>query len=478
MNKKQPPYLCFAGKAVGVLLGELYKLGGCELWISTKFDIFQKNGVTFCNIVNYIYKNKRKKDVKMIISTNLKKIFGSKYYDIVINYIKSIQNVISDYDVVVFMARKAYCFYNAVLSAGLISENTDCIILSSRMLTFDNYNLEGKKVALVEDVVVEGNSLLETINSIKQEKLNMDIYIAACQENFPNKFMSLTEGLSLSSPYVFMSEKELLELATLLTNYIICEMIPYNVDYPIYKFKFNDINKLYFALNQCGYCSILNLMSYKKTGVDVGVIHLKPAFKNLNNDKCIVCKIRLYIDLTKKSCILMPITILPDLEYSFICNLFNDSLNEYKSLVEIENKVLQIKNMYKVFQYLLSKDVVEMFLKEKAFQEYNIQRINSEPAIFSKDIHNSNKFIDEIYPIRVDDILNSIELYQALGIAYDLIIKNCNLKGEYNNEFTEEFVSFDDIILQIKDTYSYEKTIIIASLILDVFIDNGIVVPV
>lgn len=44
---KQPPYLYFAGKAVGILLEELCKLNGCELLISTKFDFFIKSGVTF-----------------------------------------------------------------------------------------------------------------------------------------------------------------------------------------------------------------------------------------------------------------------------------------------------------------------------------------------------------------------------------------------------------------------------------------------
>jgi len=44
---EQPPYLRFAGKAVGVLLGELYKLGECELWILTKFEKMRENDVTF-----------------------------------------------------------------------------------------------------------------------------------------------------------------------------------------------------------------------------------------------------------------------------------------------------------------------------------------------------------------------------------------------------------------------------------------------
>ncbi len=34
---KQPPYLCFAGKAV-VLLKQLHKLNMLELYISTKLD--------------------------------------------------------------------------------------------------------------------------------------------------------------------------------------------------------------------------------------------------------------------------------------------------------------------------------------------------------------------------------------------------------------------------------------------------------
>ena len=51
---KKPPYLFFAGKAVGVLLGELYRLGGYELWNSTKFEGMLKNSVTYWSLFNYI----------------------------------------------------------------------------------------------------------------------------------------------------------------------------------------------------------------------------------------------------------------------------------------------------------------------------------------------------------------------------------------------------------------------------------------
>jgi len=92
-----------------------------------------------------------------------KKIFTNKYFDIATNYVELIQSVLNDYDIVIFMARKAYCFYLALKKANLIKD-TDCKVFSSRALSFSNIAFYDKKTAIIEDVVIKGISLTDIVS--------------------------------------------------------------------------------------------------------------------------------------------------------------------------------------------------------------------------------------------------------------------------------------------------------------------------
>lgn len=413
-----------------------------------------------------------------MVNSNIKKIFGNKYYDIVINYINLIQGIISSYDVVIIMARKAYCFYTAITKAGLIKENPECLILSSRALTYQGLTLTDKRVAIIEDVAVQGHSLLDVVAMKALEDVTPDIYLAACKHEFPEKFEKETAQLKISQPYLIMDDKELLEFATLITNYIICEMVPYNVDFPIFSFHFERIDELYTILNQYGYCSISRLLNNNEKNVDEGIIHFDDISGYSDIPKDTIIKMRTYIDTSKNTCIIMPIVLLPELSYRYLKNLFDKKLSSLINIVSSSEKSIEIKNMYKVLQYIIGRDKIHAFFNNSLLNTFKIEKINDEHAIFSK------KISDELFYEQLSDTLyikestSSSELYHALGAAYDLIIKNCNLNTGYNFEFKNEYISFDDIVSQL-NFFGFEKrkAKLFASLMLDVFIDNGIVVP-
>ena len=417
----------------------------------------------------------------MIINKEIKKIFGNKYYDVVINYIDLIQSVISNYEIVIIMARKAFCFYKAIVEAGLIEENPNCLILSSRVTTYDGLSLIGKKVAVIEDVVVQGNSLFEVVYNDQVKIAEPDIFIAACPSYFPNKFKN-DMHLRISNPYVFMNEKELLEFATLITNFIVCEMIPYNVDYPIYKIDKIDIDELHNDLNQCSYCSITRLLNYNESYIEEGVIHFsKCCFSGLDDKKIddSIVKIRVYINVKKETCIFVPIVILPKLSYDSINKIFkNLTLGKYDNIIFLDNKSIAIKNMYKLLQYGLALSVADFFTNNPLLAKYQIEKINDETTIFPfEQFMNLKDGVEKILLYEAHDIYSS-ELYNALGFSYDLIFKNCSFTNMYNEEFICEYLSFEDIFAIVySEQLGDEKSRIIASLMLDVFIDNGIVVP-
>lgn len=414
----------------------------------------------------------------MLVNSNIKKIFGNKYYDIVINYINLIQEVISSYDVVIIMARKAYCFYTAITKAGLIKQNPDCTILSSRSLTYQGLTLTNKRVAIIEDVAVQGRSLLDVVAMNALEDITPDIYLAACKKDFPSKFEKETAQLKLSQPYLIMGDKELLEFATLITNYIICEMVPYNVDFPIYRFRFENIDELYTILNQYGYCSISSLLNNNEKNVDEGIIHFDDIYENPDIPKDTTIKIRTYIDTLRNTCVIMPIVLLPELSFEYITDLFNNKFSDLNDIVSSSEKSIEIKNMYKVLQYIIGRDKIYAFFKNSLLNSFKIERINDEVAIFSKKISEEIFYRQSPNSLYIKETTSSSELYHALGAAYDLIIKNCNLNTEYNFEFKNEYISFDDIVSQLVFFgFEKEKAKLFASLMLDVFIDNGVVVP-
>ena len=65
-------------------------------------------------------------------------IFPNKYYQEVLKYKEQISELFVKYDVVIFMARKAICFYKAMVINEMLPIPKNCTIYSSRILTYSN----------------------------------------------------------------------------------------------------------------------------------------------------------------------------------------------------------------------------------------------------------------------------------------------------------------------------------------------------
>lgn len=420
----------------------------------------------------------------MIVNNEIKNIFGEKYYDVVTNYISMIQEAINKYDVVIFMARKAYCFYKALLSIDVIKNNSNCIITSSRAATFNTSYLDGKNTVIIEDVIVQGLSLSEILNLPWISSARPTIIAASCSKEYYNCFGEKYNNNFISAdPY--MNDKELLEFATLISNFIVCQMIPYNIDYPIYEFHYDNYAKLFNDLSQFGYCSISKLLNYNKPYIEEGIIHINgssfsssPLLTNLVS-KNTITKIRIYINKVKSICIFVPIAILPELNTQELIDLFEEINSNY--IKEELNNVGQnlYKNLYKILQFSVSLSFGNCFIEKADFVSYAISNTHTESIIFPsnyKQLYINGKW--NLSNLTNQYELNSSELYYSLANSYNLIIENCKLNSIYNNEFEKEFVSFNDIVSKITlNERTDTKIKIIASLMLDVFIDNGIVVP-
>lgn len=91
---------------------------------------------------------------------NFSDVFSVEYMEIITKYKSHIQKLLSMYDIVIFMARKAICFYKAMVVNGEIIPNEKCMVLSSRILSYNVIKkFKGKRIAIIDDVVVKGKSI-------------------------------------------------------------------------------------------------------------------------------------------------------------------------------------------------------------------------------------------------------------------------------------------------------------------------------
>lgn len=416
----------------------------------------------------------------MLINEDLKKIFGAKYYQKMCNYIEVIQNVINSYDVVIFMARKAYCLYLALKDNDLILHNSNCVILSSRAVTYNGIDFSNKKVAIIEDVVILGEALSEAINEQKMKNIQPDIYMLACSSEFSLKKADFCNKFNSAS---IMEKNDLLELATLITNYIIYEMIPYNTDYPTYVFEFSHREEINQYFNKHNLFLITDLIHCKNHSITEGVIMIdNETFdcflpKEMLEDS--IFKIRVYIDYYKRTCYLTPIVIFSqfkkvDLENMFT-NVFSDN---YSALIELDNSDETIlKNKLRILCYTMANSMLfECFHDIKS--HFSLKKISSEQELFSIELLKNNDLLTfSDCSIKEEQIhIDENELYNSLGYAYDLLINNFKLS--FDSNFKSDYISFQDIKQRVSIVINEpHKVKVLSSLILDVFIDNGVVVP-
>lgn len=71
---------------------------------------------------------------------NFADTFSVEYLDLIVKYKNRIQNFLETYDIIIFMARKAICFYKAMVVNGEIIPNEKCVVLSSRILSYNVIN--------------------------------------------------------------------------------------------------------------------------------------------------------------------------------------------------------------------------------------------------------------------------------------------------------------------------------------------------
>lgn len=145
----------------------------------------------------------------------------------------------SDADVLLIMAHKAVLLFHILLAQGHINQRAaEKIIITNFALDFDCEYLKGKKVAILDDIVISGTSIAATVNKLLSFEVRQDdievIAIAIDQYYFAMNFEN-AQGVSILHCDCKMDDASCIELSSIISKVFCYYGIPYDVDFPVYE---------------------------------------------------------------------------------------------------------------------------------------------------------------------------------------------------------------------------------------------------
>ncbi|MDR0752069.1 MAG: phosphoribosyltransferase [Christensenellaceae bacterium] len=426
-------------------------------------------------------------------------VFSGDFLTKVTKYSERIQTIINNYDIVIFMARKAVCFYKSMIINKVIIPNNNCRVTSNRIIGYNVLEeLKGKRIAVIDDVVVKGESIGRVAKTLEHLSISADYYVLACKIDFVESVF--LEDVKLQKTYAYYEESEIYELAKLITQYIEASMCPFNIDQPI--FDVSDYAKLLrkrlgdvgaFDITsglqrKFGISSFVVYFDYQAEG---GQIELQSVLQQS------LIKIRLLFSDTQV--IAMPFVLMPELEISLVEALYkiiyNEKLNKF---VANKNPKVESENKLKVLSYYLSEvlfyyyaqsndlfkrvkldsnDFIQfncktndMFGEHIKKNDYLLTFLNCVPIIMEFSRFAFTNIVASFYDT-VRKIDHSVQEYE------DSIGNIINQRGgENGDKLNKIIIPIEDVIANIPVNDEYQKRYF-ASTLIDIFIDRGMIVP-
>lgn len=423
---------------------------------------------------------------------SLTNIFPHKYSDITQKYVKRLEKIVKEYDAIIFMARKAICFYDSLVLQGEIAKSTGCCIMSSRALEYNVLKrFVGKSVAVIDDVVVKGTSITTAMKNLQEAGLEPDIFIAACDIDFIEK--NHVYKKYIKEPYVILNETDICEFATYITRYIEATGCPYNIDQPIYQLEFKTYEDRDQFLKNNKNTEITSEIQ-KEFGVSSKVIHFSSFFmehifpKEIDVSRVYV-KVRVIYEKESNKILLLPFILLPSIKYKTLREIYNLIGNpKLDEIVYRDNEKSKYENMLNIFQYVFSNIIILKFLEEQK-DLFSYKKVKSnEIAQFSKCLFTEEELLEKMRCSFKNTYISSFEKSSHISLfqVNNYISKTYNLifgqheYGKYINscdkEITKNVIAINDLEKYLSNERGKFNSYAVSNLI-DIFIDRGIFVP-
>ena len=422
-------------------------------------------------------------------------IFPEKYLKEVNDYRNMITSLYSEYDVIVFMARKAICFYKSMIINGLIrtpKKGSEARILSSRALEYNVLKeLMNQKVAVIDDVVIKGKSLQSVLDRLETNGVFPDVYVVNCTHDFISEVRGRL-GNRLKETYIELLNNNTLLLSQYITQYIEASMCPYNIDQPIYQITFhNDKEALNFLTNS--ETSNISSTRQKEFNIQNRVMHFsisscKSTFAGICDLELIsIAKIRFLYKKESNTMIAIPFVLLHEMSYSDLeKNYDNVRTAELDEFIYNSNEKIRYENKYKVLYFFLADFLMSTFVSHLSddLPNASFERLDSNDSYsFSCDVLgmiSKNVVCNSTHLYREKSNNNSFEFNDHLRVAYEYIFSEEAEKPVYfdskGNKIDGEVITVSNLQKHVKEQVdSFDRFLL--SNIFDILIDSGILVP-
>lgn len=421
----------------------------------------------------------------------LSDIFSDEFLSVITYYKGMIQNILDEYDIAIFMARKAVCLYTAMKLNDEFQE-TSCHVISSRVVDYGVLRrLRGKRIMVIDDVVVKGDSLREVASKLSAEKIEADYFVAACEAEFARKCSE--NGLGLQPFYRHYSRKNIYQLAGLITQYIEASMCSNNTDSPIYKIMEEKDNFRNF-IDQFG-AAVLTSGIQGKFGIESRVLYMRLGEdgEELLHDS--ILKIRFY--LNDDRIVAVPFVLLPKCDYRRLEMLYDLVRSEKTDMfVECQNERCRDENMLKITSYLLSAMLMDVFMKRFGF---GFEKYNGNDRI-QFDCNDVDELMSDSMKLNLKQLFRSLEIqcrrfemvkfHESMRCFYTFIngfvpenfyYEDCcgNWLGSNRelDKFARIVFAYEDLLENIMPEVDEEEKRMYVSSVVDACIDMGMIVP-
>ena len=415
-------------------------------------------------------------------------IFPGEYLSYVTKYSERIQEILDNYEIAIFMARKAICFYEAMVINAVIIP-TNCKVISSRVIDYNVISeFKGKKIAVIDDVVVKGESLKLVVSKLAE--VHPDVLVVACDKDFLMTLKNFND-YNLSETYIALEKKDIYTFAGLITEYIEASMCPFNIDHPVYSIK---------SAN-----SVLDKFLYESFSIDITsgiqknynissrVIYFgfnvitDAEHKALEVLKKSIIKIRILTNANKTT--LIPFVLFPEVSNAQLEDLFAIIVTGIISThIKVGNDLIEQENKMKLISYFFSEILAMWFLKSSGLEfqkqnKYDDYQFFYSTSLLFEDVLNDfyiqhQSVLEKIFILPV--IYDKFNFTNILSDCYQMI-SNIDpteqiFSNSYNIAIKQEIIITLSMLCECLPPDA-PYIIQIASCVIDVLIDRGIIVP-
>jgi uncharacterized protein YkvS len=417
-------------------------------------------------------------------------IFSGDFLGYVIQYCKDIQEILNRYEVVIFMARKAVCFYKAMVLNGELIVPSSCNILSNRIA---NYNVmekyKDKKIAVVDDVVIKGDSLKRVVSKLNEHGIIADILIVACNETMNIKVeLEKSHNHLISSGYVVLEQKDIYSFAGMITEYIEASMCPFNIDQPIYKVDIENSALQEFLYRN--YALDITTGIQQNYGITNNVIYLTINNAIPDNSQLFLLKdsiLKIRILSNEYRTIAVPFVLFPIMTDKQLEQIFSlVQTDDINALTKVESERLSQENKLKIVSYFLSEMLITSFLTAKDVtiekqEDNDVFQFTKSTCMLFKEVlssfqKNNDALLDSFTSVFVE--YSKFEFSDFLASCFH-IISQCDPENQNFINSEGELIK-DEIIITHRMLYQNLNTATapyFASCAIDIFIDRGMIVP-